>query len=663
MITEDVIGRVSLRVRRSLTIKQMAMVSTVAVVFIFVFIVIQLFYFVQQNRNDTVIRMENMANSVRVPLAQAVLKADIPQAEEVLSTLKPAGILSRIDVVLPNQFQALRVIFAPEVPIPRLVSRLFKLPVQVSQPLYALGQPGNSQPLAYLVLQADSRHIYRFIISTLSTLLTTYLLLAFILTVSISWAVNRLVIHPIRKIAYELDSLGPQDVGPHRLPVSGLHQDDEIGMLVRSYNRNQQAIAATQTGYTELSDEVSFLELLDGHQQGTVLIMTSSTQQGMTCQALNTTQRHLQHQVWRENISRLLPGSVSLAQLNNDSLGVFIDAVNDPWVAMKYAQQLVSRFDEPSAIQSIDYRSATSIGIAMLSPVLSAKEVCHRAISAAMIASYRGGNNIQFFEPLSGDPTDLLLATKNSRLATLSDNEFAIWLQPQINMQSGDVIGAEVLLRQQQSDEVWCLPEGLIERIEDCGLMVTVGSWVLEESCRVLSSWQQRGIMIPLSVNLSVLQLMHEDMVPALLNLLERYQVEPETLTIEITESRRIDDPQAAANILRPLHDAGVRIALDDFGMGYACLRDLHHMKSVPVDILKIDKSFIEGLPEDDAMVEVIVAMANTLGLKIVAEGVENEQQRAWLVAHGVTHAQGYLFSQAQPVAQFESSYLITSPQ
>lgn len=248
--------------------------------------------------------------------------------------------------------------------------------------------------------------------------------------------------------------------------------------------------------------------------------------------------------------------------------------------------------------------------------------------------------------------------TKNNRLAAFSDSEFAIWLQPQLNMQSGQVVGAEVLLRQRQSDEVWCLPEGLIERIEDCGLMVTIGSWVLEESCRVLSAWQQRGIMIPLSVNLSVLQLMHKDMVPALLNLLERYQVDPKTLTIEITESRRIEDPQAAANILRPLHQAGVRIALDDFGMGYACLRDLHHLKSVPVDILKIDKSFIQGLPGDGAMVEAIVTMANTLGLKIVAEGVENEQQRDWLVAHDVIHAQGYLFSQAQPVAQFESRYL-----
>jgi len=226
-------------------------------------------------------------------------------------------------------------------------------------------------------------------------------------------------------------------------------------------------------------------------------------------------------------------------------------------------------------------------------------------------------------------------------------------------MQSGEVIGAEVLLRQQQSDAHWRLPEGLIERIEDCGLMISIGNWVLEETCRVLSHWQQRGIMLPLCVNLSVLQLMHKDMLPTLMNLRARYGIRSDTLNIEVTESRRIDDPQAAVSILRPLHDAGVRIALDDFGMGYAGLRDLHYMKSIPVDALKIDKSFIDGLPDDDVVASIIIAMAKTLGLNIVAEGVENECQRQWLLANGVTQAQGFLFSEALSVDSFEKRYLV----
>jgi EAL domain-containing protein (putative c-di-GMP-specific phosphodiesterase class I) len=111
---------------------------------------------------------------------------------------------------------------------------------------------------------------------------------------------------------------------------------------------------------------------------------------------------------------------------------------------------------------------------------------------------------------------------------------------------------------------------GLIERIESCGLMVTVGYWVLEESCRQLAAWQERGVTLPLSVNLSALQLMHPTMVSEMLELIHRYRIKPDTLTLEVTESRRIDDPNEAVAILKPLRNAGIRIALDDFGMGYA---------------------------------------------------------------------------------------------
>ena len=642
-----------MRVQRSLTIKQMAMVSTVAIAFIFVFIVIQLFYFVQQNRNDTLIRMENMAHSVRAPLAQAVLKADIPQAEEVLNRLEPAGILSRIDVVLPNQFQALGVTFVQQVPIPEAVTRIFKLPIEVSLPLYALGQSGHSQPLAYLVLQADSWPVYRFIISTLSILLTTYLLLTLILTVSISWSVNRLVVHPVRNIARDLDRLSPAEARHHQLYVSPRHQDDEIGMLVRSYNRNQQFQARAQ-GFTEVSGEPAFLAALSAYQQGALLIMIS-TPPPISCEALRNTQHYVQNLIWRKKIHQLTD-SVLLGQLTHDTVGVFISEAKTSREAAHYAQQLLTHTETHPAILLRD----TSIGIALLQPNMHASEAYHRAISAALIASYQGSNQIHHFEKPERVVPCREPETQNRQADVLPGGDFAIWLQPQVNMASGAVVGAEVLLRQQQPDENWCLPSGLIERIEDCGLMVTVGSWVMEESCRVLSAWQKCGIILPLSINLSAIQLMHKDMVSTLLRLLGHYQIKPKMLTIEITESRRIDDPQAAADILRPLHDAGVKIALDDFGMGYACLRDLHHMKSVPVDILKMDKSFIERLPEDDGMAQVIVMMANILGLEIVTEGVENTQQRDWLLAHGVTHAQGFLFGQAQPISVFESRYLRT---
>ncbi|EIJ1513174.1 sensor-domain containing phosphodiesterase [Salmonella enterica] len=542
-----------MRVSRSLTIKQMAMVAAVVMVFVFVFCTVLLFHLVQQNRYNTATQLESIARSVREPLSSAILKADLPGAETILESIKPAGVVSRADVVLPNQFQALRKRFIPERPVPVMVTRLFELPVQISLPVYSLERPANPQPLAYLVLQADSYRMYKFVMSALSTLVTIYLLLSLILTVAIAWCVNRLIVHPLRKIARELNDIPQQELIGHQLALPRLHQDDEIGMLVRSYNLNQQLMQRQREEQTdnamrfpvsELPNKAFLMALLEQvitRQQTTALII-------VTCETLR-----------------------------------------DP-AQMEAAQQ---RLTEESDI-----------------------------------------------------------------LTALDNHQFAIWLQPQVEMRSGNVLSAEALLRMQQPDGSWELPEGLIERIESCGLMVTVGHWVLEESCRQLAAWQERGVTLPLSVNLSALQLMHPGMVSELLELLNRYRIQPGTLILEVTESRRIDDPHAAVAILRPLRNAGVRIALDDFGMGYAGLRQLQHMKSLPVDILKIDKMFVDGLPDDHSMVTAIILMARSLNLQLIAEGVENEAQRAWLEQAGVNVAQGFLFARPVPADIFEERYL-----
>jgi hypothetical protein len=170
----------------------MAMVAGVTMVFAFVFCSILMFHFVQQNRFATATQLESIARSVREPLSAAILKGDIPDAEMILGRIQPAGIVSRADVVLPNQFQALRMRFIEERPVPVTVTRLFELPVQISLPIYSLERPANPQPLAYLVLQSDSYRTYKFVMSAFATLVTAYLLLVLMLTVAITWCINRL---------------------------------------------------------------------------------------------------------------------------------------------------------------------------------------------------------------------------------------------------------------------------------------------------------------------------------------------------------------------------------------------------------------------------------------------------------------------------------------
>lgn len=659
-----------MRVSRSLTIKQMAMVTAVTMVFVFVFCVILLFHAIQQNRYNTATQLESIARSIREPLSAAILKGDIPQAESIIKSIKPAGVVSQADVVLPNQFQALRMNFIPERPVPVMVKRLFEMPVQISLPVYSLQRPANPQPLAYLVLQSDSWRMYKFVISWVSTLVTTYLLLTLMLTVALTWCINRLIVHPLRKIARELDTLSPQQQVGHQLPVPRLHHDDEIGMLIRSYNLNQQRMMrqheelnnnATRFAVSDLPNKAFLMALLEQavkRQQTFALMVVACETLQDTAGVLKESQREMVLLTLVEKLKSVLSPPMVLTQVSAYDFVIIANGVKEPWHAITLGQQVLTVMNERLPVQGIQLRPSASIGIAMFNGNLTAEQLFRRAFSAAFTARQKGKNQIQFFEPEQMEKAQQRLSEENDILTALDHNHFAIWLQPQVELHTGKVKSAEALLRMRQPDGSWELPEGLIDRIENCGLMVTVGQWVLEESCRVLSAWQSRGVMMPLSVNLSALQLMHPNMVPELLELIKRYRIQPDTLILEVTESRRIDDPNEAVAILRPLRNAGVRIALDDFGMGYAGLRQLQHMKALPVDVLKIDKAFVDGLPDDSSMVEAIIQMAHSLKLEIIAEGIETEAQRSWLANAGVECGQGYLFAKAVPHDIFESRYL-----
>ena len=659
-----------MRVSRSLTIKQMAMVSAVTMLFVFIFCVILLFHSVQQNRYNTASQLESIARSVREPLSASILKGDIPEAESILKRIQPAGIVSRADVVLPNQFQALRMSFIPERPVPMMVMRLFELPVQISLPLYSLERPANPQPLAYLVLQADSFRMYKFVMSWVATLVTTYLLLTLMLSVALTWCINRLIVHPLRRIARELNDLSPQEHMGHQLPLPRLHHDDEIGMLVRSYNINQQRVLrqqeelssnATRFPGSDLPNKAFLMALLEqtvARQQTTALMVIACETLQDTAGVLKESQREMLLLTLVEKVKSVLAPRMVLTQVSGYDLVVIAHGVKEPWHAITLGQQVLTVINERLPIQGIQLRPSASIGIAMYYGGLTAEQLYRRAFSAAFTARRKGKNQIQFFDPEQMEKAQQRLTEESDILTAMDNRQFALWLQPQVNLRTGEVTSAEALLRMQQPDGTWELPEGMIERIESCGLMVTVGYWVLEESCRQLAAWQQRGITLPLSVNLSALQLMHPTMVPEMLELIHRYRIQPHTLILEVTESRCIDNPDDAVAILKPLRNAGIRIALDDFGMGYSGLRQLQHMKTLPVDVLKIDKTFVEGLPEDCSLVQAIIQMAHSLNLHVIAEGIETDTQREWLAAAGVESGQGFLFDRAVPTDIFEQRYL-----
>lgn len=661
-----------MRVSRSLTIKQMATVSGVAVVTILIFIVIQLFHFVQQRRIDYAQQMENVAHTVRQPLSQSVLKADIGQAEHILNSLKPAGILARAEVVLPNGLQTLHTDFEPARPVPKLIATIFELPVQITVPLYSI-EPSNPKPLALLVLQADSWRVYQFILSALSTMVTTYLLLALILSVAISWCINKLIVRPLRRIAVELHHLPPQAAIGHRLALPERHRDDELGMLIRSYNHNQQIIETvhdemgrltTHVALTNLPGQTLFMALLEQHMEAitekdgfTLLVLRVETLQEANG-VVTDEQRDALTLTLLDKIRNCVDGQTVTGQLSDSDFVLLMKRAGTPERAMRMARLLLMRLTQPVALQEMQIRPSISIGMATREDCrLCAAELLNRATSAMMSARLEGKNQILFFNPGMTERAQKRLTQEHDILQGLSDGQFTLFLQPQVDMRSGQPVGAEALLRMRQPDGSWSLPEDLIVNAEESGVIDALGRWVFEEACRVLAAWQKRGIMLPLSVNISAVQLREPDRVAHLRALVQRYQIKPGSLMLELTETAQVGEPELALRLLNELQQAGVAVALDDFGMGYANLNWLSQFKSLPVSKLKMDRSFVSVLPEDDTMVRVVAAIAEIVRLEVVAEGVETEVQRDWLLARGISIGQGYLYSEALPVAQFESRW------
>jgi len=661
-----------LRVSRSLTIKQMATVSGVAAVTICIFIVIQLFHFVQQRRIEYAQQMENIAHTVRQPLSQAVFKADIAQAEQILNSLKPAGVLARAEVILPDGMRVLHSDFTPPRTVPVFITQIFELPVTITVPLYSLA-PTNPKPLALLVLQADSWRVYQFILGALSTMVTTYLLLALILSVAISWCINKLIIRPLRTIANELQALPPQAAIMHRLSLPECHRDDELGMLIRSYNRNQQVVETvhdemsrltTRFALTNLPNKALFLALLDEYLNSvpasasfTVMVLRIETLQE-TNGVVTDEQCNVLLLTLLEKICHCIDSQTILGQLSSSDLVLLVKQASTPFCAIRLARLLLLRLNQPVTLQQMQLRPNISIGLAQRDANhLSAQDILSRALSAMMSARYQGKNQILFFDPIMMVRAHQRLAQEHDILQGLEEEQFALFLQPQVDMRNGNLVGAEALLRMRQPDGSWALPEDLIVNAEENGVIRSLGRWIVEESCRMLATWQKVGIRLPLSVNFSAVQLREPEMIIHLRELIARHQICPGSLILEITETAQVGEPGLALRLLSELQQVGVSVALDDFGMGYANLNWLSQLKSLPISTLKMDRSFVCALPDDDTMVKIVAAIAEIIKLDVIAEGVENVEQRDWLLTRGIHIGQGYLYSEALPVQVFNNKY------
>lgn len=343
-----------------------------------------------------------------------------------------------------------------------------------------------------------------------------------------------------------------------------------------------------------------------------------------------------------------------VARLGGDEFVIVLPCITDMIEIDSVARRVLDAAVTPFSLGSHQFHVSASVGIAVYpNDGLTAEELTKHADMAMYHAKREGKNNYQLFaEQLPKTAYARFLLEKRLRQA-IDREEFVLYYQPQVELASGRIRGVEALLRWQQPDSGLVLPEDFIPLAEETGLILPLGRWVLVEACRQTKRWRMAGIEnVRISVNISTVQLAREDMSALLDASLRASGIEHGDLCIELTETSMLAAPDRGAEMLARIKASGVGVALDDFGTGYS---SLSYLRRFPLTSLKIDRSFVRDIHRNSdsaAIVAATIAMAHGLNLTVVAEGVENQAQLAWLRAHNCDWVQGYLFGEAVLAAE-----------
>jgi diguanylate cyclase (GGDEF)-like protein/PAS domain S-box-containing protein len=347
----------------------------------------------------------------------------------------------------------------------------------------------------------------------------------------------------------------------------------------------------------------------------------------------------------------------TVARLGGDEFTIVLEQIGKSEDAAVVANKILETLSPPVTLSGQETFITASIGITVY-PEDSADfdGLVKNADTAMYRAKEGGGNSYRFFTPEMHAKAGERLKMESGLRRALERDEFVVYYQPKVDLESGTIIGAEALIRWKHPEWGLVSPAEFVPILEETGLIEPVGEWVLKTVCIQIRSWQDNPAMPPLSVavNLSGRQLQRNNLASTIANLLEETGLEPHWLELEVTESMLMHDPEFAADMLRQIRAKGVmNIDVDDFGTGYS---SLSYLKRFPIDSLKLDKSFVQGVPQDEediAICKAVIALAHNLKLKVIAEGVETNEQLAFLSQHGCEVIQGYIISPPLPAEAF----------
>jgi diguanylate cyclase (GGDEF)-like protein/PAS domain S-box-containing protein len=367
-------------------------------------------------------------------------------------------------------------------------------------------------------------------------------------------------------------------------------------------------------------------------------------------------------------LKSLLRESDSVARIGGDEFVVLLEELDSTLAgaasgAKEVADKILTFLSQPYQIRAREFPGSVSIGVALWGGETQedVNDLLKRSDMAMYDAKRGGRNTLRFFDPKMQQTLENRIEIEADLHRAIIENQFLLYFQKRV-LANGDVMGAEVLVRWEHPEKGLIAPMSFIPVAEETGMIVPIGRWVLDTACRQLCRWSQTPATrnLILSVNISAVEFKQEHIVGEIQRILADTGANPARLELEITESTLFDNVDSLIEKMQALRALGLSFALDDFGTGYS---SLSHLKRLPLNMLKIDKSFVNDIEvnqNDEIIVQTIIRMGQTLGLEVIAEGVETEAQRAILQRHGCENFQGYLFGKPVPIEEFERDFAQT---
>lgn len=359
-------------------------------------------------------------------------------------------------------------------------------------------------------------------------------------------------------------------------------------------------------------------------------------------------------------ICACLPEGATASRQGGDEFIIYLPCIESEVEVVEVAEKIVEQFNKPFNLKGHEMYIHSSMGISIFPQDGNTAELLVKNADIAMYQSKTvSGSSYHFYQVAMDIRTFENVKFENALYKALDRDELEIYFQPQIDYSTNTIIGTEALLRWNHSTEGLISPDKFISIAEETGLIVPIGEWVIRSACNQIKKWQdQRYSPIVVSVNLSARQFEQNNLFQTVKGILEDVGISPELLCLEITENQIIKNTELTIQTMKKLQEIGIKMSIDDFGTGYS---SLGYLKNLPIDALKIDKSFIQELEsndDDSAIVNTIITLAKNLGLDVVAEGVETIDQAEYLASRECYIMQGYYFNMPLKVNEFERVYL-----